>query len=692
MSSTFAVSRRSFLRGAALAGAGAAVVASGASFAFADEAAIYTPGTYTGTGTGISSTVTVTITVDETSITAVEVDASGETATIGAAAADTLAAQILEAQSADIDGVSGATITSNAVRTGAAAALEAAAAGSAEAEEEEAPAEEEAAEEETTDEIRKDSNGVSLMDDWLGTAPEYAEEDIDEELEADIIVVGGGLAGISAARAACEEGSSVIVFEKCASYQCRSGDFGVIGSEICEENWGRGCEDQKMDIVDEIVVASGNRSNFELVKKWADNVGEAFDWYANSVDDLYILSETCEIPPDDVEQWLQPARYPSPEAFDIETDHYRCYQVTCQFYPSQEFVFEAHVAKAEETGLFTGYTSTPVKKLLREDDGPVTGVIAESYDGVVYRATANKAVILTTGDYSSNDEMYTYYNPWCRNNSHFFTSMDPEGNYANTGDGDKMAMWIGAKMEEGPHASNNHNMGGVLGSTGFLELSMRGKRFHNEDVPGQELDNRLHSLYQNACYQIFDAAWVDEVQYMSPSHGQVCALVSEEAAARNSYLTATYGYANQAMVDSNVESGSVLTADTIEELVAQFDMDDDAKATAIESIERYNELANAGEDVDFGKMASRMFALENPPYYACKFSLAGLLVVNSGLEVDEYLHVLDEDREVIPHLFAAGNNAGGRYACHYPITVPGSSHSSALTYGRLAGTYAAQEL
>ena len=539
--------------------------------------------------------------------------------------------------------------------------------------------------------IRKDANGVSLMEDWLGEAPEYADEDIDEELEADVVVVGGGLAGISAARAAAEEGASVIVFEKCDAYQCRSGDFGVIGSQIYEDNWGRGCLDMKPDICDEIVKSSGNRSNYALVNKWADAVGEAFDWYCGSVDDLYILKETCEIAPDGVEQWLQPARYPSPEAWNIDDEHYKCYQVTCQFYPSQQFVFDAHVQRAMDTGLVTGYTSTPVKKLLRDEGGPVTGVIAQSYDGTVYRALAHKAVILCAGDYSSDDNMYTYYNPWCRNNRHFFTSVDPEGNFANTGDGDKMAMWIGAKMEEGPHASNNHNMGGVLGSAAFLMLDMHGKRFHNEDVPGQELDNRLHNLYKNGCYQIFDAAWADEVPFLSPSHGQVCAVVSEEAAAKNSYLKSTYGYANQAMVDDSVEEGRTLKADTLEELVAQFEMSDDAKAQALASIEQYNEYAKNGKDEEYGKMPSRMFALENPPFYACKFGLAGLLVVNSGLEVDENQRVLDTEREVIPHLYAAGNNMGGRYACHYPITVPGSSHSSALTYGRLAGIAAAHE-
>ena len=682
------ISRRKFLKGTAAGAVGLATASLLGGVSLAEEAAVYTPGTYTATAKGIGE-VTMTATFSETAITAIELDLSGETETVGQAAKDELIRQLMSAQSGAIDGVSGASVTSSAVKecldscvaqaSGRVAVRER---GSGEAS---GGASGDTASATAADGTR-DANGICRMDEWLGTEPEF--DHVDEEITVDVVVCGGGLSGVSAARQAAEDGATVAVFEKCASLQCRSGDFGVIGSELCEEKWNRGLMDKRSEIVEALVHESGNRANYRLWNLWADEVGPAFDWYCGSVEDLYCLSQTTEIPPDGVNQWLQPARYPLPEGFNIDEERYKTYPCTVQFYPSQAFVFEKHWAKAEQTGRATAYLATPVKKLLRDESGRVTGIIAQDYSGKVYQANARKGVILATGDYSSNDDMLHYYNPQTIHISHFFTSVDPEGNYANVGDGHKMAMWIGAKMEEAPHATNDHNMGGVLGATGFLELDIHGERFQNEDVPGQELNNILNRMPGRTIYQIFDANWVNEVPLMSPGHGQVCALVSEEAAARNSYLTCTYGYANQAMVDRAV-GRSVMKGDTIEELVDQFDMSDEDKARAVASIRRYAELAEAGVDEDFGKMGKRLSKLKTPPYYACKIGIGGLLCVHGGIECDTQLRALDEDREVIPGLYVTGNVMGGRYGSTYPITVPGSSHSSALTFGRIAGRNAA---
>ena len=669
------ISRRDFLKGSAASVLGLATAGIFGTVSAAADEAVYTPGTYTSSAQGLG-TVTMQATFSETEITDIVLDVSGETEAIGQAAADELIRQCLAAQTPEIDGVSGASLTSGAVKACLEDCINQAKGA--------APAATEA----PVSETKYDANGICLMDDWLGTAPEF--DHIDEEVEADIIVCGGGVSGVSAAREAAENGASVILFEKCANLQCRSGDYGVIGSKLVTEKWGRSMEAEKDEIVDSLVRESGNRAEYRLWQLWANEVGDAFDWYAGSVDDLYCLSETTEIPPEDVEQWLQPARYPSPAEFNIDEERYKTYQCTVQFYPDQSFVFQKHWAKAEEAGA-KAYLATPVKKLLKDDTGRVTGIIAQDYDGKVYKATAKKAVIVATGDYSSNEDMLHYYNPQSINIPHFFTSVDPEGKFANQGDGHRMAMWIGAKMEETPHATNDHNMGGVLGSTGFLELNMNGERFQNEDCPGQELNNRLNRMPGRSIYQIFDANWVNEVEHMTPGHGQVCALVSEEAAARNSYLTSTYGYANQSMVDAGVEKGSVITSDTIEGLVDQFDISDEAKQNAIASIQRYSELAVKGVDEDFHKMGKRLSKLQTPPYYACKIGMGGMLCVHGGIETNLKLQALDQDRNVIPGLYITGNTMGGRYGSTYPITVPGSSHSSALTFGRMAGRYAATE-
>ncbi|MBR0368013.1 MAG: FMN-binding protein, partial [Clostridia bacterium] len=166
------VTRRDFLKVSAVSALGAAATAAFGAGALAEDAkAVYTPGTYSASEQGLESLVTVTMTFDETSIVDVVVDSSGETAEIGAAAAETLAEQLKNAQAAEIDGVTGATVTGNAVKKAAASCI-AQAMGLA--------VEEEAAE------------ATAGGDDWLGAEPEITDADVYAEASADVVVVGLG--------------------------------------------------------------------------------------------------------------------------------------------------------------------------------------------------------------------------------------------------------------------------------------------------------------------------------------------------------------------------------------------------------------------------------------------------------------------------------------------------------------------
>lgn len=124
-------------------------------------------------------------------------------------------------------------------------------------------------------------------------------------------------------------------------------------------------------------------------------------------------------------------------------------------------------------------------------------------------------------------------------------------------------------------------------------------------------------------------------------------------------------------------------ADTIEELFEK--IGDINKEAARASIKRYNDLVHAGKDEDFGKVASRLFLVENDPFYASTMEVVSMLVCIGGLESDEDCHVCDTDRVVIPGLYAAGNIQGNHYAVQYPIALKGASHSMALYYGYVAG-------
>ena len=197
------ISRKGFLKIAAAAAmgtvtAGALTGCNSASSSVAASGGLYTPGTYEGTAEGISSTVKVTMTFSETAVTDVVVDTSGETASYGAAAADQLKEQLLAAGSAEIDGVSGSTITSEAVMK-AAKSCYAQAKGEAVVSSVQLP---------TGDE-----------NDWLGTEPDIDEAAITETVDTDILIVGAGNGGMFAAAYAAANGLNFRIIEQNGSVQ-----------------------------------------------------------------------------------------------------------------------------------------------------------------------------------------------------------------------------------------------------------------------------------------------------------------------------------------------------------------------------------------------------------------------------------------------------------------------------------------
>jgi succinate dehydrogenase/fumarate reductase flavoprotein subunit len=540
--------------------------------------------------------------------------------------------------------------------------------------------------------------GNASYEEWLGTAPEF--DHIDVELEADVVICGGGLSGVAATRAAVEEGASVILFEKTEKLQSRFGDFGTIGSRV-SGRWGRRGEDLKHGIMRHFMKESSYWPRQRILKYWLDNCGAALDWYLEGKPDLYILSRTTDPIPEGVNAWLQPARYPGPMArYDADSDNYPSYQITVQFRPTHEPVLLGNYKLALEQGKVQTFFKSPAKKLLTDDKRRVIGVIAQNYDGRVYKAMARKGVVLATGDYSGNLDILYYYCPWLRNNLNIYTAIDPEGYLADTGDGHRMGMWIGARMERGPHAPNVHNMGGPLGVVPYLNLDLTGERFMNEDVSGQQIENQLAVLPGNTSWQIYDSAWPCQLKHMSPGHGSVCMWLDDddvEARRVNHTLGVADGYTTPGAVEraaSGIDinkggagSAPTIKAETIEGLVLKMGL---PMEKALASIRRYNELARKGSDDDFGKTAARMFPLEKGPFYASRLTPATLLVSMSGLESDHHSHCLNSCGYPIPGLYVCGNVQGGRFSIEYPITVPGMSHSMALTFGRLAGMNAAR--
>lgn len=522
----------------------------------------------------------------------------------------------------------------------------------------------------------------------IGPEPEY--DHIDRELCCDVIVCGGGLAGVSALRSAVEQGASVVLFEKCKAVQGRSGAFGAIGFR----DYNRfGCSREEMcrKVAAEIVKEGGYRGDYQIVRYWAEHSGEDLGWYIEPLEDLYILKTTTDRVPEGVSYWLQSSRDPLPENLQPDSDYFPSYPGVWQFRPGGHMpALKKNFEAAMDTGLAQAFFNTPVKKLIKED-GRVVGVIAEGEDGTIIRATARGGVVLATGDYSGDDDFMEFYAPQVAGNLRIYGSRDAKGQRANTGDGHRMGVWAGAKIEDGPHAYVAHNMGGPLGINAYLQLDALGRRFMNEDAGGMQVENRIERLPGRFSWQIFDAGWPDYAGDYSIIHGTVSHVFDKQAQQDgnvNPTLGSMDGYNSVEDVEAAAESGKLIKADTLEALIEKMCLPFE---TAMASIRRYNELSENGDDVDFGKKPSRMFPVKKAPFYACKLTPAPLLVTVSGLMSDVEAHALDEQGLPVPGLYVAGNVQGSRFGSEDPSMFPGTSHGMALTYGRVAGRNAAKE-
>ena len=715
------VTRRTFLAGAGALGAATAVAAmSGSKIAFADEAATgtYTAGTYTATATGIG-TVTVTVTFDETSITEVVLDVSNETATIGQAAADTLIEQVLEAQSADIEGVSGATLTSTAVATGVADCIEQASAGAAteeeeteeEATEEEAAAEEESAEEETTVEVTEGRvDYYASQVDWLGEAPVIDESEIVDTQDFDVVVVGSGYAGTQAALAACEGGLNVAVVESQEeeSYAKNGSEIGHFNSSYVQDTWGVP-EAEVGEVVDEFIKCNGGQVNTKIIRKYVENSGEMVDHlmeiisedeeYSHIMEDgsLYVHINLNE------DGSLNYTDYPI-----VESGHRTWAYCLCFKVPEEEDqgdmsdsglgILVPVINKIQELGgtYFWGHTGYVLEQ---DDDGSVTGVICQNSDGEYVRLNASKGVCVTTGDFSGDGTMVASLLPetveWNLRTGKTWdeclTSIT--GMSGRDGHGHKMCCWAGGLIEPTPRAvmSAGPSVSGPFGASCMLELNADGERFMNEaDYYSARGVTARQPL--GIVSLVTDTQYLKSIARSGIHHGG-------PDYSRESWVTSFLETMDEAAAEpgehqvsvAGTYSNTVYSAETLEELAGYLGYEGDAVDTFVASVEHYNELCEAGVDSDFGKDADCMIAVNEPPYFGCVGNNGGLtgigLVTLSGLVTDENFNVLDVDGNPISGLYVAGNTLGGRYATMYPTPVAGNSIGMALTHGRLLGQH-----
>lgn len=650
------MSRRSFLKGAAALGFATTgtLLGLGREDARA-EAAVFTPGTYTGSAQGFSSEVTVTITVDETSILSASVNADGETETIGRVAADQLAEQILSVQSQNIDGVSGATRTSDAVRK----ACESCIAQAKGIDVSLLQAQQSAQDEETAD--------------WLGQAPEIGEDEVAAIYDTEVLVIGAGTAGLFAACSAVEEGARTILIEKFGEEYGGSGIRDTLAAIGSRQQIEDGDNPDKFDVITEMYRQSNGYGDQRLYRVWADRSGETMDWYADR------LAEAGLRLRHEVDDHTNDVRYP---IYDVG------HSLQMSDTQGAEGV-TAGVLKAYARGLGLDiHYGTALVKLISEE-GKVTGIYAKTEQGYV-RYNASKGVIVCTGGYSLNMDMLRALQPE--------TAEMININYSypgSQGDGIKACLWAGAAMDE-THAGMLFDRGGIrpdqvgcktpgvlfwMGSQPFLKVDLNGNRFTNESGCYDHILHTAYNLPGMTYAEVWDANYIEDMKRFD-THG--CSRMFDHTNGAESVWPLEFNEA--VFMAAYREQGIVVRADTIEELAGKLGLPvENFKKT----VERYNELYDKQRDEDFGKEAYRLSAMRTAPFEGVRMSGGYFICTLDGIRIDTNMNAVDKEGKPIEGLYVAGDCSGGYFDASYPNLLAGCAAGRSVTFGRLAGQIAA---
>lgn len=660
------ISRKGFLKIAAAAamsgvtaGALAACNAASSSAAASGAAGTYIPGTYEGTAEGISSTVKVTMTFSDSAVTDVVVDTSGETASYGAAAADQLREQLMAAGSAEIDGVSGSTITSDAVMK-AAKSCYAQARGEATVTSVQLP---------TGDE-----------NDWLGKEPDIDEAAITETVDTDILIVGAGNGGIFAAAYAAANGLNFRVIEQNGNVQDTRHWYGAIDSAAAKEAGEKPADRAKL--LSEISRYASGKCDQRVVKTWINESAAMHDFMRSILEDKY--GWTCDFTSGAEAAWpAENAEHNTDYLFPVQEHNYMASE-SASGKPRNELLLDY----IRELGYDVDF-KTSLAKLEKDSTGRITGIIAQSTeDDHFIRYNANKGVLLACGGFPGNSYMMEQLDP-------LGTSVTTACSYspADKGYGIRAAVWAGANLDkeaapmlfdrgivapgvDGGYVASDSAFGGKAfpgpirqynpGTQPFLKVNRNGERFANESSPYNDIVYAAAHQPGRVYAQICDANVLEDAKRF---HTIGCSAQTRNGGEK--YF--------QGKVDEAVAAGTLFVCDTIEELADKLGFTGEAKDTFLATVDRYNELYDKQNDEDFGKPAYRLSAIRTAPFYGCWLG-ASLLTTEQGIAINDKGQALDNDNKPMPGLYVTGDMSGSFFANNYPCLMAGVAMGRTLTY------------
>jgi len=319
--------------------------------------------------------------------------------------------------------------------------------------------------------------------------PPIPAKDIKETITADVVVVGAGIAGLTATVSAAEAGAKTILIEKGPTFNNRGLHNAAIASRMQKQ---AGIEIDRDSLIATIMEFGAYRSDQRVVTLWADNCSQVMDW-------LLDMAEKAKIS----------------VALDSTTKswYFPNYPLIHVFLPKfQETLAEILLNNAQALGVDFHF-ETPAVRLLREGKGRVNGVIARTTRGDYTQFNASKAVVLCTGDYGHDRQMVEKYCDWPVM-SRLKCAYEPD---VNTGDGHKMGLWVGAAIDEPPHCAMLFDWA-IFSERGLFNLArqpwlyvnLNGQRFMNEDLPWGYECNQILQQPGDVAWAVWDAKYDQE--------------------------------------------------------------------------------------------------------------------------------------------------------------------------------------
>ena len=592
-------------------------------------------GDFTGTAKGFGGDVSVTLTLTDGAITGCTAEGKDETQGVGSEAIAKMPGEIAESGSIAVDGVSGATVTSTAIKEAAAAALTAA----------------------------------GLNPDDYKTAVEKTGSAEDSTVEADVVVVGAGGAGMTAAITAAGEGKSVVILESqpmVGGNSVRATGGMNAGKTVYQDENEFG---ESAGVEKTLKTAAEKYADNETITALAKTVSEQWAAYqanptgyfdsvelmeldtmigGKGINDPELVETLCANSADAID-WLDEhgitlhnvssfggasvKRIHRPVNAEGKTVSVGSYMIP---------LLEENCKKAGVQILL----NTTANEILTDANGAAAGIKATGSTGETVTVNA-KAVVLTTGGFGANLDMVVKYKPELKG---FMTTNAP----GIQGQGIEMAQAIGAATVDMDqiqiHPTVEANTAALitegLRGDGAVLINAEGKRF------------------------------IDEV-------GTRDVVSAAEIAQTGSY---SWLVVDQAMVDASsviqgyIKKGYTVTGATYEELGKAMGVD---AAAFAETMDKWNGYVEAKNDPDFGR-TSFANPLNTAPYYAVKVT-AGVHHTMGGLKINANTEVLNEKGEVIPGLFAAGEVTGG---VHGANRLGGNAVADFTVFGRIAGAAA----